>query len=255
MRWASGLWAAVEREWRAQFKSRSDWVMNVIQPLAYFVFFAPSLSRLVADHRLGPAPTYMAFVLPGLLAVTTFMVGMRTGVGLYIERVSGTLESLFALPVAPGAYVAAKMISGVPLMAAYTAVGLVAAYALGWRGTLTGVLAAFAIVLLTYAAFCYLMLFTVLSVRNEQVLGTAVNLVGLPLTFGSTAFYALSAVPPWLKPLALVNPVSLCSDGLRDVMFGTPAAPGGVWLAFLGICAWGAAFSILTTWRLKSLFE
>ena len=48
----------------------------------------------------------------------------------------------------------------------------------------------------------------------------------MPLFFASNALYPISVMPPWLRALALVNPLSYEVDALRGLLVGTPAHLG-----------------------------
>jgi ABC-2 type transport system permease protein len=44
------------------------------------------------------------------------------------------------------------------------------------------------------------------------------NLLNLPLTFASSAFFPIGYMPGWLQTIANVNPISYTIDGMRQLL-------------------------------------
>jgi len=44
------------------------------------------------------------------------------------------------------------------------------------------------------------------------------NLLNMPLTFASSAFFPISRMPGWLQAIASVNPLSYAIDGCRQLL-------------------------------------
>ena len=61
---------------------------------------------------------------------------------------------------------------------------------------------------------------------GQQVIFTVL----FPITFISTAFVPLAALPTWLQPIAEWNPTSTLTNSLRE-LWGNPNPSGGTSLA------------------------
>ena len=80
-----------------------------------------------------------------------------------------------------------------------------------------------------------------------------VGLVSTALLFLSPVFYPLSALPEWLRPLSLLNPLSFAIEQARAVLLAgeSPEVLGLAvfWLLSAGFAAVGfAAFQVTRRW-------
>ena len=75
------------------------------------------------------------------------------------------------------------------------------------------------------------------------------NFLVMPLYFLSGAMFPLSTAPSWMKALMVVDPLTYCVDGLRNVIFShTPITTG----AFVGRTIVDVASSVgLIRWSLS----
>jgi ABC-2 type transport system permease protein len=88
-------------------------------------------------------------------------------------------------------------------------------------------------------------LFIAVNIRSTRVETpmAVMNLLNLPLTFASSAFFPIDKMPGWLQAVANVNPMSYTIDGMRQLLiFNTDYMKLAFDFAYVGIFA-----AILTT--------
>jgi ABC-2 type transport system permease protein len=63
-------------------------------------------------------------------------------------------------------------------------------------------------------------LFIAINLRSTRIETpmAVMNLLNLPLTFASSAFFPIDRMPGWLQAVAKVNPLSYTIDGMRQLL-------------------------------------
>ena len=99
------------------------------------------------------------------------------------------------------------------------------AFLLGVRMTANPlrILAAMGVVVLGSAFFACLSMTLAGLVRNRDRLMGIGQAITMPLFFASNALYPVDVMPPWLRWLSAVNPLSYEVNALRGLLIGTPA--------------------------------
>jgi len=219
----------VARSYRIAFVL--DLVLGIINLLIFF--FISRTFRGGSVHELQGAPSYFAFAAVGI-AVTVVIEAASTGLSRRIrdEQLTGTLEVLVAQPLS--ALELSLGLAGYPFLFAMGRAAfyiLVAAALLGldlhdadWLG--------FALVLLAsgvaLSSIGVLLGAAVLVVKRGQMIAGLVTF-GMGLVSG--AFFPVSVLPAWIRPLGTVVPTRFAFDGLRSALYrGTGWADDVFWL-------------------------
>ncbi len=163
-------------------------------------------------------PSDFRNVAAGLVGITLlFGSTSMEAVVITFEKRVGTLERLLMAPVKPGAIVLAKLLSGVAFGALTGGVALllgIVALGLPWGNPLLLLLSLF----LSAMAFSALgNLFSTL-VREVFEAMTLANFFRFPMVFISGVFTTLETMPPSLKTVALVSPLTYSVDAFRNLM-------------------------------------
>lgn len=98
-------------------------------------------------------------------------------------------------------------------------------------------------------------LFVTLALRSTswESQMAIMNLLNMPLMFASNSFYPVKSMPWWLKPVALVNPLTYVNDINRQLLLGI--AGQSLLLDYMYLIAFAAIFSIMgvvLSWRYLS---
>jgi len=165
----------------------------------------------VVDGRLG----YRQFAYSGCVAMTILFGGMFQGVTVVWDREFGMLRAVLVAPVSRTAIVIGKTLAGtsVTLLQALVAAAFapLVGVSLG-LGDMARMLGAMAIMALAVTALGT----TVGSrMRTFEGFGVISNFVVLPLYFLSGGVFPSAGLPPFMRALVVVNPITYGVDLMR----------------------------------------
>jgi len=183
--------------------------------------------RSVADAPAFPVGvSYIDFLTPAMLAISTVMAGTNAGVAAAIDHANGLHDRFSTLPMSSWMPGLARTVNETVMSLARAALLLAAATALGFRfrGNLVDAGEGLVVVLVLAAAMSALFGEIGDRLRRPDVVQFAGMMIMMPLMFVSAAFAPLSTMPGWLRTVAAVNPVAHAVDALRGNVLGTATA-------------------------------
>ena len=218
---------------------------TLLFPPMFYLLFGVLLARSTPTGAYQPAVYLLAtYGVFGVMAPGLFGFGVTVA----LDRERGWLDLKRAMPMPPGAWLAAKLAMAVLFAAVVFAIMAVVAVTFGgvrmpWP--------AWALLFVVDAAgvlpFCALGLFLG-SVVGGQGAPAVANLVYLPMAFLSGLWFPLALLPPLVGQLALLWPAyHLGKLGLAAV--GQGSASGAGW-SVLALVATTVLFLVLARWRL-----
>lgn len=217
------IMAVVYREYLLRTTSMTWLFFDLFMPLIYLLIFGIGFDRALADGIMaeGTVIPYNEFFLGGILAMTSFGIGMNTSYGFFMDRDNGIFYEHLTYPMTRGEFLLGKVLFNCILatMAAIIALGL-GSLLLNISISIKHLPVVFAgIVVGTAGWFFFLMIFA-LRIRRNDMYNTIINLLYFVMLFASSLFYPLELLPPWLKTAALMNPVTWQADFLRYFTIG-----------------------------------
>lgn len=242
-RWWRAVVAQAAMEVRLMLRSSESLVVTLGIPLGILVFF--SLVDVLPTGGEDP----VAFLVPGVLAISVMSTAfVAQAIQTAFERKYGVLKRLGGTPLTRPAYLAAKALAVLGVLAVQTALVLaIARFALGWEpGGLgsAGVPVAPRIglvvvgLLLGAAAFTALGLLLAGTVRAEATLALS-NAIFLVLLGISGVAVDLDELPAVLAHVALFTPSGALTVVLRDALGPDDVA---LWpLGLIVLTGWGVA--------------
>jgi len=264
-----GLWALTNRELMKWYKTPVLLFMTLIQPVIWLGLFGQAMNFSKVFGGSGLPTSQVAILLKGVFGVSDYFsymaVGMLTfvilftamfsGMSIVWDRRFGFLDKVLSTPVSRGAIVMGKVFSAVVRSLIQAAIVLVLAVLLGMdTGSITalGVAGTFlALFLLTIGLSTF---FLMLALRSNdwQTQQAIMNLLNLPLLFGSNALFPITAMPVWLQTFVRINPISYTTDIGRQLLLGAPGfAPLGFDFLFLiGFSILFSTIGIVMSWKL-----
>ena len=245
-RLAAGTVAMAQAELRKLRHDHLDIFTRSVQPLLWLFIFGTALER---NHSLtSGAVNYRAYIAPGVMAQAAMFIAIFYGLAVIWERDVGQLQRLLATPLPRTAIVLGKATGACvrALVQALLLLTVLAVAAIPVRWSVPGVLGTLALLMLGTGAFaCMSMLLAAAVKERERFMGIG-QLIMMPLFFASTALYPLSVMPPWLRLIARVNPLTYEVQGLRQMLVGVGAA-GELWLDFLVVISFFAVMLLAAT--------
>lgn len=208
-------------------------------PLLWVVTFGVGMERVVNVDALGGAGSYLAFITPGIIALTAMSGAVNAGMALLEEKIKGIVKEYFVAPVPRLSILLASTGSGLVKTLLQSAIILLIAVIFGARlsGGAAGLLGASLILLLYVAAFVGFS--NGMAVRSRSIGGyhTMLFVLNLPLLFLSNAFYPLEAMPLWMRVIAYLNPTTYVVDALRHTLYRSGELPLLLSVVVLAACA------------------
>ena len=166
--------------------------------------------------------SYISFMAVGMIAFTALFTTMFSGMSVVWDRRLGFLNKALSTPVSRAVIILSKVLSATLRSMFQAAIILLIAVPLGFQ-----VGAAFTpINILGVFAFLFLIclglssLFIAINIRSTRIETpmAVMNLLNLPLTFASSAFFPIERMPEWLQTVANVNPLSYTMNGMRQLL-------------------------------------
>ncbi len=212
-----------------------------VQPVMFVLLF-----RYVFGGAIHiPGTSYVNYLIAGVYVQTVMFGSVSTSVGLAEDLHKGLIERFRALPMARSAVLAgrtaADSVRNVGVLTLITVVG----YLVGFRveTNLGHFLLGFLLVLFFAYSMSWGFAIIGLSVSNSETAQLAAFPVLFPLTFASSAFVPVAAMPGWLQAFAVNQPVSQVIDATRQLMLGPSPlwSASNVWVAL----AWSVGFLVV----------
>jgi ABC-2 type transport system permease protein len=174
-----------------------------------------------AIARLEGGLPYQVFVFPGIVVMAALFGAMLTAIGTVYDREFGMLRLMLASPAGVPAVLAGRAIAAA--LVGVLQGGIVLACApLVVRVSPGNVVAGAGALVLAAGVSALLGLLVAARLRSVENFAGVINVVLFPLLFVSGALYPTAGMPPALRLLARVNPVTYQVDLMRHA-FGQPA--------------------------------
>jgi ABC-2 type transport system permease protein len=195
-----------------------------------------------AIARVEGGLPYHAFVFPGIVVMAALFGAMLTAIATVYDREFGMLRLMLASPAGAPAVLAGRAIAATLVGLLQGAVVLMAAPLVLHAAPLRYPAAAAALVLVA-AMSATLGLAVAARLRSVENFAGIINVVLFPLLFLSGALYPTAGMPPALRMLARLNPVSYAVDLVRHAL-GQPAEVSVSVAGAFVLWTTGAAFGV-----------
>ncbi|WP_067834683.1 ABC transporter permease [Nocardia lijiangensis] len=198
-------------------------MFSLTMPMAMLVLFSQVFRSVAAGPGFPPGVSYIDFLTPAMLAVSTVMAGTNAGVSAAIDHTNGLHDRFAALPMRATLPGMARTINEAVFTLARAALLGIAAVLLGFgfHGTAVDAVAAIGVLVVLAGAMSALFGLIGDRLRRPDVVQFAGMMVMMPLMFVSSAFAPIETMPGWMQAMATVNPVAHATDALRGHVLGT----------------------------------
>ncbi|MFX3618985.1 MAG: ABC transporter permease [Sporolactobacillus sp.] len=201
------------------------------------VTFFPVLMTLMFTYLFGGALAgstgkYLQFLIPGILVQTVIFTTVFTGVALNTDISKGVNDRIRSMPVWSPAPLVGGLLADAVRYTMASVIVLIIGLILGYRPTANFPAIIAAIVLVLIFAFSLSWAFTTIGLimkTSAAVMGISMTLL-LPFTFVSNILVSPATMPSWLRAFVNVNPVSLLTSAVRELLSGTFSAASISWV-------------------------
>jgi ABC-2 type transport system permease protein len=286
-----GLWALTNRELKKWYKAPIVFALTLIQPIIWLgllgnalnlgslvssssIAFPADLATQFTPQQLGAlnqffsdlqnqiltstfgTTSYISFMAVGMIAFTALFTTMFSGMSVVWDRRLGFLNKVLSTPVSRSVIIISKVLSATLRSMFQASIILIIAVPLGFQPgaafTPINILGVFAFLFLICLGLSSL--FIAINIRSTRIETpmAVMNLLNLPLTFASSAFFPIDRMPSWLQAVANVNPLSYTMNGMRQLLINPTIDYSQLALqyAYVGIfAAVLTTIGIVLSWR------
>ncbi|MFG1927732.1 ABC transporter permease [Cryptosporangium sp. NPDC048952] len=191
-----------------------------IQPAIFLVIFVYIFGKSIS----GDTDTYLEFLLPGILAQSIATGAISIGVNLNTDLEKGIFDRFRSLPIPRSAPLIGAVLGDVVRYVIVTVSTLAVGYAMGFRidNNPLAAVAACALAVVFALSLSWVSVFVGMKARTSGSVQGIMFLAVLPLSFASTMFVELSALPGWMQGFVKVNPITHLVDSMRGLFLGLP---------------------------------
>lgn len=242
--------SALTMRWvRRLSRERFSMLFTLVQPMLFWLIFFGNLFQRAADTQVMQAPNYISFLAAGVVVMTVLNNGLAGGVDLLFDKENGFLERLLSTPIHRTSVILSRFIFVMTVTSLQVLVILAVASLFGVHPA-TGVLGV-AVILLIGILFgvglTAISMAMAFSVKSHGDFFSALGFLSLPMIFLSSALVPLSAMPGWMRALAMLNPMTWAIDAVRPLILSgwADALPRvamvvGIMLLFDALCLYGS---------------
>ncbi|MFI6502515.1 ABC transporter permease [Nonomuraea typhae] len=222
-------WLLFHHTTRIGLRQKAGLLFSAVQPLCFLVLFGPIFATIGTWETL----------VPGLIVQLGLLSAGLAGFGIVFDWRSGVLERLRVTPASRLALLLGRVLNNALTLVIQTVLLVAAAYALGLRAPVAGVLAAMALVIVLGVSLAALSYAAALTL-NEHLFAPVMTTAMVPLMLLSGAFLPMSMAPGWLEALSRVSPFRYVLEAMRELFAGhywngTVAAGAAVVVVFTAV--------------------
>jgi ABC-2 type transport system permease protein len=207
----SAVHAIVARDLARTTRQTSRLLGGLARPFMWLLLVGTGYNAIA---RLEGGLPYQAFVFPGIVVMAALFGGMLTAIGTVYDREFGMLRLMLASPAGVPVVLAGRALAAALVGLSQGAVVLAFA-PLVLPVSARSIFAALAALALAAVVSSLIGLLVAARLRSVENFAGVINVVLFPLLFVSGALYPTAGMPPPLRLLARVNPVTYQVDLMR----------------------------------------
>lgn len=217
---------------------------TLVQPVIWLFLFGQLFKRVVEIPGFTGS-SYLAFLTPGVVAMTALFSTGWSGMSWVVDMDRGVMDRFLVAPVRRGALIGGELIyqAGMTLLQSLIILGLGLLAGARFDGGVASVAVFLVATMLLGTAFASYSNALALVLRTQNAVIGAVNFVVLPLSFLSSTFMPVNLMPAWMQTVTKYNPVTWAVEvGRQTLTSNVDWSLIGIHLAELLaltlVCAW-----------------
>ncbi len=204
------------RELKKFLRSRSRIVGALGQPILFLLALGHGLGGVFQAAGQG---SYMQFLVPGVIGMAIIITSIFNGMQIIWDRQFGFLKETLVAPVSRVAIMLGRAFGGATVATVQGCIVLVLTFLFGFHPySWALVLPAIVVMFLIASLFSALGITVASFVTDMQGFQLVMNFLMMPMFFLSGALYPLTNIPPLLRTLATIDPLSYGVDGVRTLL-------------------------------------
>lgn len=206
------------RQLKRYTRSKSRIIGSLGQPVLFLVALGFGFGPTFAKAGQG---NYIHFITPGIVAMSVLFTAIFSGIEIIWDRQFGFLKETLVAPVSRITIMIGRTIGGATVAIIQGTIVFFISMLVGFRPQSIASLG-IALVFMMLTAILFTALGTAIASRLEDMQGfqLIMNFLIMPLFFLSGALYPLGNLPPVLKLITAIDPLSYGVDGMRGALTG-----------------------------------
>ncbi|MDQ4081801.1 MAG: ABC transporter permease [Actinomycetota bacterium] len=225
------------------------WIFTMLTTPFVWLLLYSQLFRRVVELPGFETGSYLQFLVPGVVVMTSFFNGTWNGMSMINDLDRGIIERFLATPARRTSLVLGHVMQASVNGVIQGVIILALGYVLGARvhGGLLGWLVILAVAGLVAACFAGMSNGIALLTRREESMIALSNFIALPLLFLSSVLMAEELMPRWIQWIARLNPVHWGAVSAREAV--QPEPDWGVAALYVALLlAFAGAMAAFATW-------
>jgi ABC-2 type transport system permease protein len=206
------------RQIKRYLRSRPRIIASLGQPLLFLIALGFGFGPIF--QRAGQGD-YIQFLAPGVIGMTILFTAIFSGIELIWDRQFGFLKETLVAPVPRILIMIGRTLGGATVAMIQGLIVVIICFLVGFRVTNWATVPLAAVFMLLIAVMFTALGTAIASVLSDfQGFQLVMNFLVMPIFFLSGALFPLTNVPPALRLVASVDPLSYGVDGLRATLVG-----------------------------------
>ena len=212
------------REFKKFFREKSRLLGTLARPVLWLFVVGNGMNSLI---RPQVGFSYLQFIFPGMIGMTILFSSIFSSISIVWDREFGFMKEMLVAPISRLSIVIGKAISGTLISVAQAVIIMLLIPFLGIHLSFLQFLEVVGVSLLV--SFCITSLGILIAARLTSFDGFNIimNFLVMPMLFLSGAMYPVNAMPPVLRHLTQVNPLTYGVDAFKHVLLTNSTPPLG----------------------------
>ena len=229
-------------------RERFSLLFTLVQPMLFWLIFFGNLFQRAANTEVVQAHDYMSFLVAGVVIMTVLNNGLAGGVDLLFDKENGFLERLLSTPIRRSSVILSRFlfVMGITSLQMLVILAVAALFGVRVATGLSGLAVILFIGVLFGVGLTAISMALAFAVKSHGDFFSMLGFLSLPMIFLSSALVPLSAMPTWMRAMALFNPMTWSIDAVRPLILSgwTEALPSVavavlLLLVFDALCVYG----------------
>ena len=212
-----GTYIIWQRDLKRMLRDKHQFYGSFARPILWLVVLGTGLRPVFKGNG---GVDYLQFIFPGIVAMSLIFSAMWSGISIIWDREFGFLKEILVAPIPRTSIVAGKIMGGGAQAMVQGGITLFFAPLIGVKISVIGFVSLLGIMLIISLALSSMGIALASRIYTYEGFGTISNFVIMPLFFLSGAIYPVETLPPWLKLIVSLNPVTYGVDLMRGAILG-----------------------------------
>ncbi len=212
------------REFIKFFREKSRLLGTLARPVLWLFVVGNGMSALI---RPQAGFSYLQFIFPGMMGMTILFASIFSSISIVWDREFGFMKEMLVAPISRLSIVIGKAVSGTFISVAQAVIIMVLIPFLGIHLTILQFIGVVAVSVLV--SFCITSLGILIAARLTSFDGFNIimNFLVMPMLFLSGAMYPVTSLPPVLRHLTQINPLTYGVDAFKHALLKDALPPLG----------------------------